>query len=117
MIFLIVIVVIFAYSPTAVWISERGGVRRLWVVFSIAFSLIILLALAVSAIYSVPSTARLVLFVIAFGGSTLLCSTVVVHITHAFQLGQSTRALAAMGSAMVGALVGMVLVVYGLRSW
>ena len=117
MIFLLVIAIIIVYSPTAVWMLARGGVRRLWVTFAIAFSLIILLTPAVSAIYNAPNTARLVLFASGFGGSTLLCATVVLHISHSFQLGQNTRVLAAIGSAMVGALVGMLLAVYGLRSW
>lgn len=117
MIFLIVIAVIFAYAPTAVWMLDRGGVRKLWLTFVIAFLLIVCVALVVSAIYKVPNTARLVLFACGFGGSTLLCTTVVLHLSHWFGLGQSTRALAAIGGAIIGVLIGMLLVVYGLHSW
>lgn len=96
---------------------DRGGVGKLWLTFATAFLLIVLSALIVASVYNVPSTTRLVLFVCGFGGSTLLCTTVVLHLSHYFRLGQSTRALAAIGGALVGALLGMLLVVYGLRSW
>ncbi len=117
MIFLIVIAVIFAYAPTAVWMLDRGGVRKLWLTFGIAFFSIVLFALVVSKIYDVRNTAKLVLFVCGFGGSTLLLSTVFLHLGHYFHWGKSARAFAAIGGAIIGVLIGMLLVVYGLRSW
>ena len=117
MIFLILIVVMFAYAPTAVWMLDRGGLRKLWLTFGIALLSIILSGLVVSRVFDVPNTIRLMLCVFGLGGATLLCTTVFLHLSHRFRWGQSARALAAVGGCIVGGVSGMLLVIYGLRSW
>ena len=105
------------YSPAALWIFDRCGVGKLWLTFAITFLSIILLGTVVATIHNVPNTIRLVLFLCGFGGPTLLCSTGFLHLSHYFRLGQSTRVLAVVGGAIFGLVIGMLLVVYGLRSW
>jgi hypothetical protein len=116
-IFLTLIVVMFAYTPTAVWMLDWGGLRRLWLTFGIALCSIISLGFLVSWLYDVRNTTRLVLFVSGLGGATLLCTTVFLHLSDCFHWGQGARALAALCGCIVGVVTGMLLVVYGLRTW
>jgi hypothetical protein len=60
---------------------------------------------------------RLVLFFCGFGGSTMLLTTLLLQVSHWFQWGRSAQALAAFGGSILGVVLGMLLVVYGLRSW
>jgi len=116
-IFLIVVAVIFIYSPVAVRLLSRSGLRGLWLGFAAAFSLLLSVALVTAAVFSVPSTLRLLLFFSGFGGSTLLLTTLLLHLSHLFRWSRSAQALAAFGGSILGALLGMLWVVYGLRSW
>ena len=117
MLFLIVILAIFIYAPLAVRLLTRGGPRGLWLGFIAALSLLFCLAIIAAAVYAVPNTPRLLLFFCGFGGSILLLTTLLLHVSHWFQWGRSTQALAALGGSILGAVLGMLTVVYGLRSW
>ena len=117
MLFLIVILVILIYAPLAVRLLTRGGPRRLWLGFIAALSLLLSLAFVAAAVYAVPNTVRLVLFFCGFGGFTLLLTTLLLHVSHLFRWGQSAQALVAFGGGILGAVLGMLTVVYGLRSW
>jgi|SRR5688572_12725635 len=117
MLFLIVILAIFIYTPLAVRLLARGGRRRLWLGFIVALSLLLCLAFVAAAVYAVPNTVRLVLFFCGFGGFILLLTTLLLHVSHLFQWGRSAQALAALGGSLLGAVLGMLAVVYGLRSW
>lgn len=117
MFFLIVVAVIFIYAPLAIGLLTRGGPRRLWLGFAVALSLLLSLAFVTAAVYAVPNTVRLLLFFCGFGGSTLLLTTLLLHLSHLFQWGQSAQALAAFGGSILGVVLGILLVVYGLRSW
>jgi hypothetical protein len=117
MLFLIIMAAIFVYSPTAVWALNSGGVRRLWLAFVLALMLILSFSLYLSAVFTVPNATRVLLFLGGFGGSTLFFTTAFLHLSHSFDWKQSGQALAAFGGGIVGMLMGMFLVVYGLRSW
>ena len=106
-----------AYALTAVTMLERGGLPKLWLTFGAGLLAIILSGFAVSRTFAVPNATRLMLFVIGLGGSTLLCTTVFLHFGQRFRWGQSARALAAMAGCIVGVITGMLLVIYGLRTW
>jgi len=117
MFFLIVVAAIFIYSPVALRLLTRGGPRRLWLGFAVTFSLVLCLAVVTANVYAVPNTLRLLLFFCGFGGSTLLFTTMLLHLSHLFQWRQSAQVLAAFGGSALGAVLGMLLVVYGLSSW
>ena len=117
MFFLVVVAAIFIYSPLALRLLSRGGPRRLWLGFVVTFSIVFCLAVVTANVYAVPNTLRLLLFFCGFGGSTLLLTTILLHLSHLFQWRQSAQALAAFGGSILGVVLGMLLVVYGLRSW
>ena len=55
MLALFVLPLILAFAPAAVWAFRAGGVRRLWLLDAFALLALILTALVLSAVYSVPS--------------------------------------------------------------
>ena len=95
----------------------RGGRRGLWLGFAAALSLLLSLAWVTATVYKVPNTLRLVLFFCGVGGSTLLLTTLLLHVSHLFQWGHSRQTLVAFGGGILGMALGMLLVVYGLHSW
>ena len=105
---------IVVYSPTAVWALNSGGVRRLWLAFVLVLMLILSFSLYLAAIFTVPNATRVL---VGFGGSTLFFTTAFLHLSHSFDWKQLGQAPAAFGGGSVGMLMGMFLVVYGLRSW
>ena len=117
MLFLILFVIILIYAPVAVKLLMRGGRRGLWLGFAAALSLLISLAWVTATVYKVPNTLRLVLFFCGVGGSTLLLTTLLLHVSHLFQWGHSRQTLVAFGGGILGMALGMLLVVYGLHSW
>jgi hypothetical protein len=44
-------------------------------------------------------------------------TTLLLHVSHLFRWGQSAQALVAFGGGILGAVLEMLTVVYGLRSW
>jgi hypothetical protein len=58
MITLLVLPLILAFAPIAVWALRVGGLRRLWLLCVLA--LLVVVAFMLSAIYSVPTGGLLV---------------------------------------------------------
>ena len=58
MLTLFVLPLILAFAPAAVWALRAGGPRRLWLLGAFALLALILAALVLSAVYSVPSVWR-----------------------------------------------------------
>jgi hypothetical protein len=117
MLFVIVLGVLFLYPPTASWALRGGGAPRLWLAFVGGLALLIFFAIVLGRIFFVPDTTRLVLFICAIGGLSLLITTASLHLSRAFDVNRSVEALAALGGGIAGLAGGIVLAVYGLRPW
>jgi len=117
MIALVIFPLILAFSPAAVWALRSGGLWRLWTLCTLALLSIAIVAIGLSVIYSVPSTARVTVYLLAFCGPSIVLATMFLSLGRVFiksQLGQLPIAI--IGS-IVGLASGFVLVVYGLRVW
>jgi hypothetical protein len=75
MITLFVVPLILAFGPAAVWALRVGGLQRLWLLCVLTFVAVALLALVLSAVYSVPSVWRVVLYFLGFLGPPILFAT------------------------------------------
>jgi hypothetical protein len=117
MIALVILPLILAFSPAAVWALRGGGFWRLWTICALALLSIALLALGLSVIYSVPSTARLTVYLLAFCGPSVVSATMFLSLARVFMKAQSGQLPIALAGSMVGLAFGFILVVYGLRVW
>ncbi len=112
MITLFVVPLILAFGPAAVWALRVGGLRRLWSLCALALLLVVLLALFLSAVYSVPSVWTVVLYFLGFVGPSILSAavslTLVSNVTRTLPL----QLITAFAGNMVGFAVGFVVVVY-----
>ena len=68
MLTLFVLPLILAFAPAAVWAFRAGGLQRLWLLGAFALLVLILMALVLSAVYSVPGVWRVVLYFLVFVG-------------------------------------------------
>jgi hypothetical protein len=84
-----------------------------------AFALLalILTALVLSAVYSVPSVWRVVLYFLVFVGPSVLFTNVALTVADAFQRALWTQLITAFIGSLVGLAVGFVVTVYGLGAW
>jgi hypothetical protein len=117
MITLFVLPLILAFAPVAVWTLRVGGLRRLWLLCSLALLANLFAALVLSAAYSVPSTWRVVYYSLAFVGPSLLCATGSLTVASAFARTLATQIVAAFAGSLIGLALGFVVVVYGLGVW
>ncbi len=74
MITVFILPLVLAFSPVAVWALRVGGLRRLWLLCTLTLLAAVLLALVLSAVYS-PSVWRVVLYFLAFVGTSILFAT------------------------------------------
>jgi hypothetical protein len=72
MLTLFVLPLILAFAPAAVWAFRTGGLQRLWLLGVFALLALILAALVFSAVHSVPSVWRVVLYFLVFVGPSVL---------------------------------------------
>ena len=72
MLTLFILPLILAFVPAAVWALRAGGLRRLWLLGAYALLALILVALVLSAVYSVPSVWRVILYFLVFVGPSVL---------------------------------------------
>ena len=117
MLFVVVLPVLFLYPPVASWVLRRGGARGLWLAFVGSLALLIFVAIVLGRIFVVPDITRLVLFICAIGGLSLLITTASLHLSRACNVSPSVEAVAALGGGIAGLGGGIVLAVYGLRWW
>ena len=75
MITLFVVPLILAFSPAAVWALRVGGLRLLWSLCAFALVAVVLLALFLSAVYSVPSVWLVILYSVGFVGPPIVFTT------------------------------------------
>jgi hypothetical protein len=114
MLTLVVLPLILAFAPAAVWAFRTGGLRRLWLLGAFALLALILAALVLSAVYSVPSEWRVVLYFLVFVGPSVLFANAVLTVASALESALRTQLIAAFVGSLVGLAVGFVAVVYGL---
>ena len=118
MITLFIVPLILAFSPVAVWALRVGGLRRLWLLCVLALIVVLFLALFLSAVCSVPSVWRVVLYFLGFVGPPILFAT--GSLTLASGLAWRSLRLqlvTAFAGSMIGLAVGFAVVVYVLGVW
>ena len=117
MLTLVVLPLILAFAPAAVWALRAGGLRRLWLLGAFALLALILAALALSSVYSVPSLWRVMLYFLVFVGPSVLFTITALTVVDAFERALRTQLIAAFVGSLLGLAVGFVVAVYGLGAW
>ena len=117
MITLVVLPLILAFAPIAVWALRASGLRRLWLLCALALLALVLVKLMLSAIYSVPSTWRVVYYSLAFVGPSVLLATVSLAVANAWTRALLVQLIAAFAGSLIGLAVGFVVAVYVLGVW
>jgi hypothetical protein len=117
MITLFVLPLILAFAPIAVWALGVGGLRRLWLLCVLALLALVVVALMLSAIYSVPSSWRVLYYSLALVGPSLVFATVSLAVAHAFARALPVQLIAAFAGSLIGLAVGFVVAVYVLGVW
>ncbi len=117
MITLFIVPLVLAFSPAAVWALRVGGLRRLWLLCALALLAVALVALVLSAIYSVPSAWRVVLYFLGFVGPPILFATGSLTLASGFARTLPLQLITALAGSMTGLGVGFVVVVYVLGVW
>jgi len=117
MITLFVLPLILAFDPVAVWVLRAGGRQRLWLLCALALLAIVLGALMLSAIYSVPSSWRVVYYSLASAGPSVLFATGSLAVMNTFARALPVQLIAAFAGSLIGLAVGFVVVVYVLGVW
>ena len=112
MITLIVLPLILAFAPVAVWALRVGGLRRLWLLCALSLSASLLAALVLSAVYSVPSTWRVLYYSLTFVGPSLLFATGSLTVANTFAMMLSVQLTMAFAGSLIGLAIGFVAVVY-----
>ena len=117
MITLVALPLILAFAPGAVWALRAGGLRRLWLLCGLAILAGLLAALVLSAVYSVPSTWRVVYYSLTFVGPSLLCATGSLTVANALAKTLPIQLMTAFAGSLIGLAVGLVVAVYVLGVW
>jgi hypothetical protein len=117
MIMLFILPLVLAFSPAAVWALRAGGLRRLWMLCALAFVAVVLLALLLSAVYSVPSAGRVVLYFLGFVGPSILFATGSLTLGSGLARTLQHQLITAFAGSMVGLAAGFIVVVYVLGVW
>jgi hypothetical protein len=117
MITLLILPLILAFSLAAVWTLRVGGVRRLWLVCALALLAVLLLALLLSAVYSVPSVWRVIVYFLAFLGPSILFATGALALASGLARTLLVQLITAFAGSVIGLGAGFIVVVYVLGVW
>jgi hypothetical protein len=117
MLTLFILPLILAYAPAAVWALRAGGPQRLGLLGAFALLALILMALVLASVYSVPSSWRVVLYFLSFVGPSVLFTNAALTVVDAFDSAVWTQLIAAFVGSLAGLAVGFVAAVYGLGVW
>jgi hypothetical protein len=117
MITLFVVPLILAFSPAAVWALRAGELPRLWLLCALTLVAIVLVALFLSAVYSVPSVWRVVHYFLGFVGPSILFVTASLTLASGFARTLPLQLLTAFAGSTIGLRAGFVVVVYVLGVW
>jgi len=114
MITLFVLPLVLAFAPVAVWALRVGGLRWLWLLCALALLTLLLVALLLSAVYSVPSVWRVVLYSLRSVGPSILFATSLLTLASGFARTLLLQLITAFAGSMIGLEVGFVVVVNAL---
>ena len=117
MITLFIVPLVLAFSPAAVWALRVGGLRRLWLLCALALLVVVLLALVLSTVYSVPSTWRVILYFLGFVGPSILVAAGFLTLASGVVRTLPLQLVTAFAGSMLGLGLGFVVVVYVLGVW
>ena len=117
MITLFVVPLILAFSPVAVWALRVGGLRLLWSLCALTLVAVVLLALFLSAVYSVPSVWLVVLYSLGFVGPPILFATASLTLGSGLARTLPLQLVVAFAGSMIGLGFGFVAVVHVLGVW
>src|SRR3954452_20669387 len=101
MIALFVLPLILAFAPIAVWALRVGGLKRLWLLCAIALLALVVVALVLSAVYSVPSSRRVVYYSLASVGPSVLFATGLLAAANAFARSLQVQVIAAFAGSLI----------------
>jgi hypothetical protein len=108
---------ILAFVPAAVWALRVGGLRLLWSLCTFALLAVVLLALFLSAVYSVPGAWGVVLYSLGFVGPPILFATGTLTLASGSARTLPLQLVVAFAGSLSGLAVGIVVVVYVLGVW
>ena len=117
MIAVLILPLILAFTPAAVWALRGGGLRRLWLLCTSALFSILLVAIGLSVKHSVPSTARVAVYLLAFCAPPILMATSFLSLSSTFTKAPLGQLVVAAAGTIGGLVFGFIVVVYGLRVW
>ena len=93
------------------------AVRLVRTNLALALLALLLVALVLSAMYSVPSTWRVLYYSLAFVGPSILFATGLLAVANAFTRTLTVQLTAAFAGSLIGLAVGFVVAVYVLGVW
>jgi hypothetical protein len=108
---------VLAIGPVAVWALRAGGLRWLWLLSALALLAVVLLALLLSAVYSVPGVWRVILYFLGFVGPSILFASGSLTLASGFARTLPLQLITALAGSIIGLAVGFVAVVYVLVVW
>ena len=114
---LFVLPLVLAYGPAGVWALSTGGPRRLWGLCAGALAAVILLALLLSSLYSVPSTPRIVVYMLTCLGPAIVLATGSLAVANTFMRSRAGHIAASLAGVVIGLLAGLGLAIYALGVW
>lgn len=117
MVLLYCVILVLGYAPAAAWAVRRGGSERLWGVAASTLGLIVLLGVLLGYRFAVPSTPRLLLYLLAFSAPTVLLPTLLLWAQRGRPRTQAPALALALSGSAIGLGVGWLVVVYGLGVW
>jgi hypothetical protein len=111
MIRLFVVPLILAFGPAAVCALRVGGLRLLWSLCVFTLVAVILVALFLSAVYSVASVWLVILYFLGFVGPPIVFATGLLTLASGFARTLPLQLVVAFAGTMIGYGVGIVVVV------
>ena len=118
MITLLVLPLILAFAPVAVWMLRAGGLRRLWLLCVLALLAVVFLALLLSAVFSVPSVWRVLSYFLGYVGPSILLATGSLTVASGFARRTLwVELITAFAGSIIGLAVGNIAVFYVLGVW
>ena len=113
----LLVLLVFTVSLVTVGALRVGGLRWLWLLCAFALLTDVLLALVLSAVYSVPSAWLAILYLVAFVGPPILFATGSLTLLSGFARTLPLQLVTAFVGSAIGLVVGIVVVVYVLGVW
>lgn len=117
MVFLYCVVLVLSYALTAAWAVRSGNGGRLWGVATSMLGLLVLGGVLLGYAYAVPSTPRLLLYLLTFSAPAVLLPTLLLWAQRGWPRAQAPALVLALVGSAIGLGVGWVVVVYGLGVW